>query len=278
MCFYNNVKDVENKYSSILHEQIFTLQLNVIVLEPLNQSKSRIKEIILKINDFILCNCFLILIFFYINRVLREILLICKIKNHLQLLERIYKRKEGIADAYKVDEIDVDSYFFYNFLDICVQNDRIIRFSKGFEYATFSIKKFNYDDYITKQSFELSSELHINKYEILFILNSVPEILEQCRNLAQANCIPIPDHIAITSSVQSALFFHYYTDYNSEGVKILFGIRLPNTYIQKFCSKNGILSEIELKFNEVEQLYQSLTFLVNYVTSFPLSYPYLVNM
>ena len=78
MCFYNNVKDVENKYSSILHEQIFTLQLNVIVLEPLNQSKSRVKEIILKINDFILCNCFLILIFFYINRVLREILLICE--------------------------------------------------------------------------------------------------------------------------------------------------------------------------------------------------------
>ena len=33
------------------------------------------------------------------------------IKNHLQLLEKIYKRKEGIADAYKVDEIDVDSYF-----------------------------------------------------------------------------------------------------------------------------------------------------------------------
>ena len=78
MCFYNNVKDVENNYSSILHEQIFILQLNVIVLEPHNQSKSRVKEIILKINDFILCNCFLILIFFYINRVLREILLICE--------------------------------------------------------------------------------------------------------------------------------------------------------------------------------------------------------
>ena len=141
----------------------------------------------------------------------------------------------------------------------------------------FPLKKFKYDDYITKQSFDLSSELHINKYKILFILNSVPEILEQYRNLAQANCIPIPDPIAITSSVQSALFFHYYTDYNSEGVKIRFGIRLPNIYIQNFCSKNGILSEIDLKFNEVEQIYQSLTFLVNYVTSFPMSYPYLVN-
>ena len=78
MCFYNNFKDVENKNSSILQEQIFTVQLNVIVWDPLNQSKSRVKETILKINDFILCNCFLILIFFYINRVLREILLICE--------------------------------------------------------------------------------------------------------------------------------------------------------------------------------------------------------
>ena len=85
------------------------------------------------------------------------------IKNQLQLLAKIYKRNEGIADAYKFDAIDVDSYFFYNFLDFCVQNNRTIRFSKRFEYATFSIKKLKYDDYIAKQSFDLSSELHINK-------------------------------------------------------------------------------------------------------------------
>ena len=77
MCFYNNVKDFEKKYSSILQEKIFTVKLNVIVLEPLKQSKSRVKETILKIYDFILCNGFLILTFFYINRILREILLIC---------------------------------------------------------------------------------------------------------------------------------------------------------------------------------------------------------
>ena len=75
-------------------------------------------------------------------------------------------------------------------------------------------------NYITKQSFDLSSELHLNKYENVLNLNSVTEILEQYRNLAQADCIPFPDPITITSSVQSALFFHYYTDYNSEGVKI----------------------------------------------------------
>ena len=189
------------------------------------------------------------------------------IKNHLQLLEKIYKRKEGIADAYRVDENDVDSYFFYNFLDVFTQNNRIIRFSKGLEYATFSIKKFEYDDYITKQSFDLSSELHINKYEMLFILNSVPEIMEQYRNLSQSNYIPIPEPVTFTSFLQSALFFHYYKDYNAEGV------RLPNIYKQKFSSKFGTFSEIDLRFNEMERIYQSLTFLINYVNSFPLTYP-----
>ena len=76
MCFYNNVKEYENKYSSTLQEQIFTVQLNVNVWESLNQSNSRIRKTILKINDFIYCNCFLIFTFFYINRVLRKIMLI----------------------------------------------------------------------------------------------------------------------------------------------------------------------------------------------------------
>ena len=68
-------------------------------------------------------------------------------------------------------------------------------------------KKFEYDDYTTKQSFDISSELHINKYEMLFILNSVPEIMEQYRNLTQSKYIPIPEPVKITSSLQSALVF-----------------------------------------------------------------------
>ena len=100
------------------------------------------------------------------------------IKNHLKILEKIYKRKEGIPDAHKVDEIDVGSYFFNNFLDIFTKSNRLIRFSKGLEYATFSFKKFGYEEFIAKQSFDLSSELHVSKYELFFILNSVPDILE----------------------------------------------------------------------------------------------------
>ena len=155
-------------------------------------------------------------------------------------------------------------------MDIFTKSNRIIRFSKGLEYATFSIKKFEYEEFIAKQSFDLSSELHVSKYELLFILNSVPDILEQYRNISQTNFVPLPEPITITSSLQSALYSHYYNDYNAVGVLIRFGIRLPNAYIQKFDSKNGTFSEIDLKFDELEKIYRSLTFLVNYITSFQL--------
>ena len=64
----------------------------------------------------------------------------------------------------------------------------------------------------------------------------------------------------MTSSLQSALYFHYYNDYNAVGVRIRFGIRLPNAYIQKFDSKNGTLSEIDLKFDELEKNLSKLDF------------------
>ena len=132
------------------------------------------------------------------------------------------------------------------------------------------LKNLNMRSLLRNIFFDLSSELHVSKYELLFILNSVPDILEQYRSISQTNFVPLPEPITITSSLQSALYFHYYNDYNAMGVLIRFGIRLPNAYIQKFDSKNGTFSEIDLKFDELEKIYQSLTFLVNYVTSFQL--------
>ena len=72
-------------------------------------------------------------------------------------------------------------------------------FSKGLDNATLSIKKFEYEEFIAKQSFDLSSELPVSKYEMLFFLNSVPDILEHNRNISQSNFVPLPDPIAIVS-------------------------------------------------------------------------------
>ena len=68
-------------------------------------------------------------------------------------------------------------------------------------------------------------------------MNSVPEIMERYKNLSQSNYIPIPEPVTITSSLQSAMFSHYYKDYNTVEVRVRFGMRLHNTYIQKFGSK-----------------------------------------
>ena len=124
------------------------------------------------------------------------------------------------------------------------QYNRIIRFSKGFEHAIVSIKTFEYDDFISKQFFDLSSELHINKYEMLFIVSSVTEIMEQYRHISQSNYIPSPEPVTITS----ALFFHYYKDYNAEGVRVGFRIRLPNIYIKNFNCNFVTFFEIDLRF------------------------------
>ena len=145
--------------------------------------------------------------------------------------------------------------------------------SKGFEYATFATEKFEYDDYITKQSVVLSSELHINEYEVLLILNFVPEIMQQYRNLPQSKFIPTPQPVTSSSSLQSAPFFHYYQDYNAEWERVRFGIRLPNIYIQKFRANFEKFLMKDLGFNHMERNYQSLTFLVNYVNSFLPTYP-----
>ena len=93
------------------------------------------------------------------------------IKDNLQNLEKIYKRKEGIPDAYKNDEIDVDSCFFLQFLGPFTKSNRTIRFSKCVEYATLSIKKFEYEEFIPKQSSDLSSELHVSKYELRIVFH-----------------------------------------------------------------------------------------------------------
>ena len=130
------------------------------------------------------------------------------IKTHIQILEKIKKRKKGIPDAYKIDESVIHT--FLNFLDIFKKSNRMIQFSKGFEYARFFIEKFEFEEFIAKKSFDLSSDLHVRKYE--FNLNSVRDILKQHRKISQTNFAPLPDPITISSSLQSALYFHYYNE------------------------------------------------------------------
>ena len=64
------------------------------------------------------------------------------IKKHLNFLELLYKKKGKIPIDFLFDEIDVESYFFHNFLDVYFVQNRILRLSKGLFRETYSIKEF----------------------------------------------------------------------------------------------------------------------------------------
>ena len=78
MCFQHNHREIKKKFPSVIEEQVYVVQHNVVVIEPLIQSDFSFRNLILKINDIILCIAFSILIFFYINRVLRDNVFICE--------------------------------------------------------------------------------------------------------------------------------------------------------------------------------------------------------
>ena len=78
MCFQHNKREIKKKFPSFIEEKVYVVQLNVVVIEPPTQSDCSFRNLILKINDFILCIPFSIFIFFYINRVLLDTVLICE--------------------------------------------------------------------------------------------------------------------------------------------------------------------------------------------------------
>ena len=94
-------------------------------------------------------------------------------KNHLSFLELLYRKKEKSPIDFLIDEIDVDSSFFHNFLDVFIVQNRVIRLSKGIFRETYSIKEFTFDSHIAYQSFKLTAELHLTRKEILFILENL---------------------------------------------------------------------------------------------------------
>ena len=71
-------------------------------------------------------------------------------------MENVFRGIEGKTKMCKF-------ILFYNFLDIFTKSSRITRFCKSLEYATFYIKKFENKEFIAKQSFYSSAELHVCK-------------------------------------------------------------------------------------------------------------------
>ena len=80
-------------------------------------------------------------------------------KKHLNFLELLYKKKENIPFDFLIDGIDVDSYFFHNFVDVYVVQNRVLRLSKGLFRETYSIKEFIFDPHIAYRSYKFTAQL-----------------------------------------------------------------------------------------------------------------------
>ena len=110
------------------------------------------------------------------------------IKEHLPILDKIYRITENIP----VEEFDIDSYFFFNILDIASCHNRIIRVSKGLSLSTFAIKKFTFYSQISVQSYFLSSEIHLNKKDLQYLLEFLPNLVQKYKKANKPNFIPLP--------------------------------------------------------------------------------------
>ena len=193
------------------------------------------------------------------------------IKKHLNFLELLYKKKENIPCDFLIDEIDVDSYFFHNFLDVYVVQNRVLRLSKGLFRETYSIKEFTFDSHIAYQSYKLTAELHLTRKEILFILENLKLIKKSYDNISKTLFIPYPTPKFVKTPQQSALFLHFFKDFqSSKSCMIRFGIRFPEICFEKFINFE-LSSQIYIKIKELEYLLKNQQFLIDYIQKIQLT-------
>ena len=137
-------------------------------------------------------------------------------KKYLNFLKLLYKKKENIPCDFLFDEIDV---LFHNFLDVYVVQNRILRLSKGLFRETYSITEFIFDPHIAHRSYKLTSELHLTRKEILFILEKMKLIKKSYDNISKTLFIPYPTPKFVKTPQQSSLFLHFFLSFSK--LKIL---------------------------------------------------------
>ena len=64
MCFYNNFETLEKKTPTLIEDNLYTIDVNVIISQTTNESNFIIKKLVLKVNDIVLFISFSLLTFF----------------------------------------------------------------------------------------------------------------------------------------------------------------------------------------------------------------------
>ena len=186
------------------------------------------------------------------------------IEKHLNFFELLYKKKENIPCDFLTDEIDKDSYFFHNFLDVYDVQNRVLRISKGLFRETYSIKEFIFDPHIAYQSYKLTAELHLTRKEIFFLEN-LKLIKKSYNNISKTLFILYPTPKLVKTPLQSSLFLHFFKAFQtSKYCVIRFGIRFPEICFEKIVNFE-LSSQIYIEIKELDYLLKNQQSLIDYI-------------
>ena len=188
-------------------------------------------------------------------------------KKQISSLCKLYSVYEEIPEEF-LDKTDVDSYTYYNILDISQCNHRIFRVSKGSNKKSFTFKVFQFCDSKLQQRFILKEEVRISKKEIEWLLNRLGEYLEAFHQANKVSQIPLPKpkiEVGFTKA-KDELFSHCYNDIVerlNRQIRLSFRFEKNKTcvfIIKKFehYGDHFILTEVvNLGYREIKHLYKN---------------------
>ena len=185
-----------------------------------------------------------------------------------------------------MDETDVDSYFYYNILDISQSHHRIVRVSKGSNKKIFAFKVFHFCASKLQQRFILKEEVSISKKEIESLLDSLGEFLKDFDQANKVMQIPLPKlkfEIGFTKA-KNELFSHCYkyivdiVEHLNRQIRLSFRFEKNKSCvfsIKKFeqYGEHFILTEVvNLSYREIKHLCRNRYFVAHKSDIFESSY------
>ena len=144
-------------------------------------------------------------------------------------------------------EIDVDSYFFHNSLEVYIVNNRVIRLSKCLFRQKILRKDPNFEPIMEYQSFKLTAQLNVTRKEILFTLENLKLINKSCNSISKTLFIPNPVLKFCQNSPSKVIFFlHFSKDFQkfSKSCVISFDIGFFRDLLKKTHQLRAIFSNL----------------------------------
>ena len=191
-------------------------------------------------------------------------------KKQISRLCKLYSVYEEIPENC-LDEIDVDSCFYHNILDISKSHHRIVRVSKGSNKKSSAFDVFHFCNSKLQQRLILKEEVSISEKEMETLLDSLGEFLKVFDQANKVSQIPLPkpkSEIGFTKA-KDELFSHCYKDlveHINRQIRLTFRLKKNKTCvfsIKKFeqYGDQFILTKIvNLNYRGIKHLYKNRIF------------------